>query len=96
MWIHGGKPSVAKAYAEQAKKDMCEFLRARAEEMVSGGLMFLLLKGRKDANPTIQYDPNGTTMFGRHMEQVFNELVSDVRIDKTQLLKCTSSDIDVR
>ncbi|CAM6104473.1 unnamed protein product [Calypogeia fissa] len=76
VWIHGGKELVAQAYAEQAKRDMCDFLRARAEEMVSGGLMFLLMKGRKDVNPTLQYDPNATTMFGRHMEEVFNELVS--------------------
>lgn len=80
VWIHGGKPAAAKAYAEQSRRDLVTFLRARAEEMVSGGLMFLLLKGRKDSDPTVQYDPDGVTMFGTQMEGVFNELISEVCI----------------
>ncbi|OAE22761.1 hypothetical protein AXG93_2035s1450 [Marchantia polymorpha subsp. ruderalis] len=81
VWIHGGKPAAAKAYAEQSRRDLVTFLRARAEEMVSGGLMFLLLKGRKDSDPTVQYDPDGVTMFGTQMEGVFNELISEGLLD---------------
>ncbi|KAL3680172.1 hypothetical protein R1sor_023128 [Riccia sorocarpa] len=82
VWIHGGKSVVAKAYAEQSRSDMVCFLKARAEEMVSGGLMFLLLKGRKDSDPTVQYDPDGSTMFGTHMESVFNELIAEGLLDE--------------
>ncbi|KAG6543514.1 hypothetical protein Mapa_015008 [Marchantia paleacea] len=81
VWIHGGKPAAARAYAEQSRRDLVTFLKARAEEMVSGGLMFLLLKGRKDSDPTVQYDPDGVTMFGTQMEGVFNELISERLLD---------------
>ncbi|KAL2612938.1 hypothetical protein R1flu_024630 [Riccia fluitans] len=82
VWIHGGKSVVARAYAEQSRRDLLCFLKARAEEMVSGGLMFLVLKGRKDSDPTVQYDPDGSTMFGTHMEAVFNELIAEGLLDK--------------
>lgn len=78
VWVHGGKEAVGKAYADQARSDVCEFLRARAEEMASGGLLFLLLRGRKNPNPTTQYDPDRSSMLGQPMEDVFNELVAEV------------------
>ncbi|KAL1566452.1 gibberellin A4 carboxyl methyltransferase [Salvia divinorum] len=44
----GASPHVAKGYLEQFKRDMRAFLSARGEEIVKGGLMFLIIPGIAD------------------------------------------------
>ncbi|KAJ7553500.1 hypothetical protein O6H91_06G100700 [Diphasiastrum complanatum] len=39
---------VVEAFVQQAKEDLRAFLKSRAEEMVPGGLVFLLFPGRED------------------------------------------------
>nr|QRX38986.1 gibberellic acid methyltransferase [Gnetum montanum] len=49
-WIDGAKPEVAAAFAKQAEEDLHEFLLCRADEMASGGLLFLLMAARPDSD----------------------------------------------
>lgn len=44
----GAADIVAAAYAGQFAKDMGDFLRARAEEMVEGGIMVIITSGNPD------------------------------------------------
>ncbi|KAI3454905.1 hypothetical protein Pfo_011568 [Paulownia fortunei] len=44
----GSSREVVDAYADQFEKDMGVFISARAEEIVSGGLMFLIMPGIPD------------------------------------------------
>ncbi|KAK1409775.1 hypothetical protein QVD17_36304 [Tagetes erecta] len=42
----GAKEDVVMAYRQQYERDMCRFLNARAKEVVSGGLLVILVPGR--------------------------------------------------
>lgn len=44
--------SVKKAYFSLFEKDFTSFLKSRSEEMVTNGLMFLILQGREFEDPT--------------------------------------------
>lgn len=44
----GAAETVAAAYAAQFAKDMGDFLRARAEEVVEGGIMVIITSGNAD------------------------------------------------
>ena len=68
----GGSQAVGEAYSRQFQKDFNGFLRARAEEMVGGGRMCLVLMGRiSREQPLIQ--PSWETL-----ESSLNDLVSQV------------------
>ena len=55
-----GRETVVQAFAEQFAKDMDCFLHFRAKEVVSGGLMILIILGRSDETPHSQVDSNTT------------------------------------
>ncbi|CAM6122693.1 unnamed protein product [Calypogeia fissa] len=50
-WYQHSKSAVAKSYQQQALLDLQNFFTARAAEMVSGGLLFLLMSGRETSKP---------------------------------------------
>lgn len=54
----GAAELVAAAYAAQYAKDMGDFLRARAEEMVEGGIMVIITSGNPDGTSSSQL-PSG-------------------------------------
>lgn len=58
MWILHGRSEVGAAFKEQADLDLRKFLKARAEEMVPGGLLFMLFNGRGDSDPARQLPDN--------------------------------------
>ncbi|KAJ7521796.1 hypothetical protein O6H91_19G068300 [Diphasiastrum complanatum] len=78
---------VVEAFIEQAKEDLQAFLKSRAEEMVPGGLIFLLFLGREDHDhPEIQWpskesDPSDPSdphyLFTTEFLNSWNDLVSE-------------------
>ena len=71
----GGSRAVGEAYFRQFQKDFNAFLRARAEEMVGGGRMLLLLLGRTSSHPSDQ----GFMAFAwESLQSTLNDLVSQV------------------
>ena len=48
VWINEGNPLVAEEYAKVSKQNLLSFFRNRGIEMVSGGLLFVMLMSRKD------------------------------------------------
>jgi len=75
----GGSPTVGEAYFRQYQKDFNAFLKARAEEMVRGGRMFLLLTGRTSRDPNDQ----GFIAFGwETLESSLKDLASQGLIEE--------------
>ncbi|KAG6672950.1 hypothetical protein I3842_16G084900 [Carya illinoinensis] len=54
LYYRNAKKEVGQAYSAQFEKDMETFLSARAEELAPGGLMAILMSGRKDGTLPIQ------------------------------------------
>lgn len=85
-WIDGARNEVVEAYAKQSEEDLKAFLRCRAEEMVSGGLLFILMAGRSDSeHPENQLgdpDTKAKHPFTNVMDQAWNDLVKENLIDE--------------
>lgn len=82
IFCGGGSRAVGEAYFLQFQKDFNTFLRARAEEMVAGGRMFLLLMGRTSHNPTNQ----GYVAFNwESLETSLNDLVNQGLIEEEKV-----------
>lgn len=79
VFIHKGSQLTANAYRTQFKNDFESFLRARSEEMKSGGCMFLVCLGRTFSDPTNQ--GGGGILFGTHFENAWNDLVDEGLIE---------------
>ncbi|KAH9305129.1 hypothetical protein KI387_009533, partial [Taxus chinensis] len=75
VFIHRGSVEAANAYRLQFKSDFEDFLRARSEEMKSGGCMFLVCLGRTFQDPTNQ--GGGGILFGTYFELAWNDLVEE-------------------
>ncbi|XP_057804903.1 loganic acid O-methyltransferase-like [Salvia miltiorrhiza] len=81
--IHGlGAPEeVGRAYSDQFEKDLGDFMSARAEEIVSGGLMFLLIpaapEGVSQTDPTVIFDFYGYTLMDLAKEGVVEKSAID-------------------
>ncbi|KAG7942162.1 hypothetical protein I3843_16G086100 [Carya illinoinensis] len=54
LYYQNAKKEVGQAYSAQFEKDMESFLSARAEELAPGGLMAILMSGRKEGTLPIQ------------------------------------------
>jgi jasmonate O-methyltransferase len=77
-----GSPAVGEAYFRQYQKDFNAFLRARADELVSGGRMLLLVMGRKPRDPSDQ----GFMAFSwDSLQSVLNDLVSQGLIEEEKV-----------
>lgn len=85
-WIDGARKDVVEEYAKQSEEDLKSFLRCRAEEMVSGGLLFILMAGRSDSeHPENQLgDPDSRAKhpFTNAMDQAWNDLVKENLINE--------------
>lgn len=80
VWIptHGGG-AVSEAYAEQFQVDARRFLRCRAEEMRSNGILFIFSLCRAcETTPAADYAPRYDSWSG-YFEQTWKELVEEVR-----------------
>ncbi|KAJ9672228.1 hypothetical protein PVL29_025739 [Vitis rotundifolia] len=73
VFIQGANEGTASAYKKQFQTDLSGFLRSRAQEMMSGGSMFLVCLGRTSVDPT---DQGGAgLLFGTHFQDAWNDLV---------------------
>ncbi|KAG7031497.1 putative S-adenosylmethionine-dependent methyltransferase, partial [Cucurbita argyrosperma subsp. argyrosperma] len=83
----GAAEPVAAAYAAQYAKDMGDFLRARAEELVEGGIMVIITSGNPDGVSAaglpsgLLYDLLATTLIDMSKEG----LVSEAEVDTFNL-----------
>ena len=78
VFIHGANEDTTNAYKKQFQTDLSGFLRSRAQEMMSGGSMFLVCLGRTSVDPT---DQGGAgLLFGTHFQDSWNDLVLEVII----------------
>ena len=79
IWIptDGGEAAVSEAYAKQFQEDARKFLRNRAEEMRSNGMMFILSTCHaQEMNPLDHV--SRCDIYGGYFEQAWNELVEQV------------------
>ncbi|CAN8252988.1 unnamed protein product [Cochlearia groenlandica] len=83
-WIEGAKKEVVDAYAEQSKKDLDDFLKCRKEEMVKGGVLFVLMGGRPSGSTSQFGDQDTRTKhpFTTTMEQAWQDLIDEGLIDE--------------
>lgn len=85
-WIDGAKKEVVEAYAKQSEEDLMAFLRCRREEIVEGGILFILMAGRPGSlQPENQLgDPDSRAKhpFTSSMDQAWEDLLNEGLIDK--------------
>lgn len=82
VWIDGAKKEVVEAYAKQSEEDLENFLRCRKEEIVHGGMLFMLMGGRPGfQHPENQLgDPDSSAKhpFATSMDQAWQDLLKMV------------------
>jgi hypothetical protein len=81
-WIDGAKGEVVEAYAKQSEEDLESFLRCRKEEIVRGGILFMVMGGRpRPEQPENQLgDPDSRAKhpFTTSMDQAWKVLLNEV------------------
>uniref|UniRef100_A0A2C9UG20 Gibberellic acid methyltransferase 2 n=1 Tax=Manihot esculenta TaxID=3983 RepID=A0A2C9UG20_MANES len=82
VWIDGAKKEVVEAYAKQSEKDLEDFLSCRKEEMVQGGMLFLLMGGRpasqQPENQLGDPDSRAKHPFTTSLDQAWQDLINEV------------------
>ncbi|GLJ28206.1 hypothetical protein SUGI_0554030 [Cryptomeria japonica] len=73
--------SVGAAYLQQFDKDFTAFLKARAEEIVDGGYMFVSLPGRNEGTHIME-EQGPCGFVARQIECAFEELVNEGIVEK--------------
>ncbi|KAF8113968.1 hypothetical protein N665_0043s0041 [Sinapis alba] len=83
-WIQGAEGEVVEAYAEQSDKDLVQFLKCRKEEIVEGGVLFMLMGGRPSglASQVSDHDSRLRHLFTILMDQAWQDLVDEGLIDE--------------
>ncbi|XP_058079558.1 gibberellic acid methyltransferase 2 [Magnolia sinica] len=85
-WIDGAKKEVVEAYAKQSEEDLMAFLRCRREEIVVGGVLFILMAGRQGSQPPENQlgDPDSRAKhpFTSSMDQAWEDLLNEGLIDE--------------
>lgn len=83
-WIDGAKKEVVEAYAKQSEDDLTAFLRCRREEIVEGGVLFILMAGRpgqlQPENQLGDPDSRAKHPFTSSMDQAWQDLLNEVCI----------------
>ncbi|XP_038688838.1 S-adenosyl-L-methionine:benzoic acid/salicylic acid carboxyl methyltransferase 3-like [Tripterygium wilfordii] len=74
-------PAMMNAYRNQFLKDFSSFLKARSEEVVSGGRMVFTFVGRRTADPS----PDETCLLWDYLGLAFQDLVSQGLIEEEKL-----------
>ncbi|CAH8317884.1 unnamed protein product [Eruca vesicaria subsp. sativa] len=78
-WIQGAEGEVVEAYAEQSDKDLVQFLKCRKEEIVEGGVLFMLMGGRSSGS---DLDSGLKHLFTTLMDQAWQDLVDEGLIEE--------------
>nr|QRX39005.1 gibberellic acid methyltransferase [Sisymbrium irio] len=84
VWIQGTEGEVVEAYAEQADKDLVQFLQCRKEEIVEGGVLFMLMGGRPSGlvSQVSDHDSRLKYLFTTLMDQAWQDLVDEGLIEE--------------
>nr|QRX39001.1 gibberellic acid methyltransferase [Hevea brasiliensis] len=86
VWIDGAKKEVVEAYAKQSEKDLEDFLKCRKEEIVQGGMLFLLMGGRPASqqpdNQLSDPDSRAKHPFTTSLDQAWQDLINEGMIDE--------------
>lgn len=81
-WIDGAEEDVVQAYARRSEEDLDDFLRCRKEEIVEGGVLFILMGGRPSSQrPRDQLgDPDSRDKhpFTTSMDRAWQDLLDEV------------------
>ncbi|CAH8299946.1 unnamed protein product [Eruca vesicaria subsp. sativa] len=78
VWIEGAEKEVVEAYAEQADNDLVTFLKYRKEDMVVGGMLFMLMPGRPSGlENQVTDDSPFKLIFTTLMDQAWQDLVDE-------------------
>ncbi|XP_077241200.1 gibberellic acid methyltransferase 2-like [Tasmannia lanceolata] len=85
-WIDGAKKEVVEAYAKQSEEDLKAFLRCRREEIVEGGMLFILMAGRpgseRPENQLGDPDSRAKHPFTSSMDQAWEDLLNEGLMDE--------------
>ncbi|CAN6914972.1 hypothetical protein Bca4012_088198 [Brassica carinata] len=83
-WIQGAEGEVVEAYAEQSDKDLVQFLKCRKEEIVEGGVLFMLMGGRPSGlvSQVSDHDSGLRHLFTILMDQAWQDLVDEGLIEE--------------
>ncbi|KAK1317193.1 Gibberellic acid methyltransferase 2 [Acorus calamus] len=84
-WIEGARKEVLEAYARQSEEDLKAFLQCRMEEMVKGGLLFILMAGRSHPQREDQLgdpDTRAKHPFTSSMDQAWQDLLDEGLINE--------------
>ena len=81
VWVDGGNPVVAEAYAEVHRQDLLNFFTHRADELAPAGLVFVICPcraepGRPEAQTSGAF--HNASPFGRMLEDSWGQLVDEV------------------
>ncbi|XP_010438760.1 PREDICTED: gibberellic acid methyltransferase 1-like [Camelina sativa] len=84
VWIEGAEKEVVETYAEQSDKDLAEFLKCRKEEIVVGGVLFMLMGGRPSGSVSQIGDTDSSLKhpFTTLMDQAWQNLVDEGLIEE--------------
>ncbi|CAL9226925.1 unnamed protein product [Arabidopsis halleri] len=82
-WIQGSDRQVVMAYAEQADKDLVDFLERRKYELKIGGSLFMLIDGRPSGSESQLGDDNDMNRkhpLNIYMDKAWQKLVDTKRV----------------
>ncbi|XP_040998200.1 loganic acid O-methyltransferase-like [Juglans microcarpa x Juglans regia] len=87
LYYRNATKEVGQAYSAQFEKDMESFLSARADELAPGGLMAILMSGRKDETLPIQSSlgPQYQAMESSLLDLVNEGIISKDKMDSFNL-----------
>lgn len=88
VWIEGADTRVVRAYAEQADKDLVNFLTCRKAELKIGGSLFMLMGGRPSGSASQfgDHDSSLKHLFTTYMDRAWQVLVDKVINNALMLL----------
>ncbi|GMY16066.1 gibberellic acid methyltransferase [Fagus crenata] len=86
-WIDGAKREVVEAYAKQSEEDLDNFLRCRKEEIVQGGMLFMVMGGRPGSEQQLENqlgDPDSRAKhpFATSMDEAWQDLLNQGLINE--------------
>lgn len=81
-WIDGANEAVVEAYSRQSEEDLDNFFKCRREEIVEGGILFMLMGGRPNSqeprNQLGDAESRAKHPFTTSMDQAWQDLLNEV------------------
>lgn len=83
-WIMHSRSAVAKAYQKQSSVDLKNFLLARADELVPGGLLFFYCFGSPTLEPNDLNDTFAARLLGQDTQDIWSDLIAEGLLTEEQ------------